>query len=163
MTEVDAPETVTRGKKLPFPPLLQCVFFGIVGFALAQNVPSLGFQFEALFWVSIALVLAGLIVLLLSVRSFGKAGTTVNPIEPDKAGQLVTTGLYSFTRNPMYLGMLLVLLGGALGLQNIAAFSAPILYAISITRFQIIPEERDLVEIFGTAFSDYCSQTRRWI
>lgn len=163
MPQTDRPKLDNAPSKLYFPPLLQFLVYGIAGYALAASLPALRFHLEVLFWVSIVLVLAGLVVLLLSVRSFGKAGTTVSPIEPDKAGSLVTTGLYRFTRNPMYLGMLLVLLGGAIGLENIAALSAPILYAISITRFQIIPEERVLAKIFGTAFSDYCNRTRRWI
>ena len=150
-------------RRLYFPPLLQFLVYGLVGYLLAVNLPGLGFEFAAVLWASVPIALAGLIVLLVAVRSFARVGTTVNPIEPDKAGKLVTSGLYRFTRNPMYLGMLLVLIGGALALQNIAALAGPALYMISMTRFQIIPEERVLERSFGSAFTAYCQQTRRWL
>ena len=150
-------------KRLYFSPLLQFAIYGIASYFLAVNIPFLTIQSGVFFWLSVPMVLAGSLLLLLSVRSFARAGTTVNPIEPEKAERLVTTGLYRFTRNPMYLGMLLVLLGLAFAWQNIAAFSGALLYAISITVFQIIPEERVLEENFGNAFAAYREQTRRWL
>ena len=75
----------------------------------------------------------------------------------------LTTGLYRVTRNPMYLGMLLVLFGWAVFLSNLAALLIAPLFALYITRFQIIPEERVLAEKFGAAFMAYQSQVRRWL
>lgn len=162
MTEISDPKPAKTSRKLYFPPLLHFMVYGLFSYILAANMPALGYQFVVLFWASLPMALIGLLVLLASVRSFAIAGTTVNPIEPEKAGQLVTSGLYRFTRNPMYLGMLLVLFAGAIALQNIAALSGPILYAISMTLFQIMPEERVLEENFGSAFTVYRQQTRRW-
>ncbi len=163
MPQSQIPKRPKKQKKLYFPPLMQFALYGLTGYILAANLPALAYESAPLFWVSVPVIAAGALVLFSAVRSFGKANTTVNPITPEQAEQLVTTGLYHFTRNPMYLGMLLVLLGAALALQNLAAFSGPILYSLSITLFQIIPEERVLEQNFGSAFTAYRKQTRRWL
>jgi len=163
MPQTQISERSKKQKKLYFPPLMQFAFYGLAGYILATNLPALAYGSVPLFWLSVPVIAAGALVLFFAVRSFGRANTTVNPITPEQAEQLVTTGLYRFTRNPMYLGMLLVLVGGALALQNLAAFSGPILYALSITLLQIIPEERVLEQNFGSAFTAYRKQTRRWL
>ncbi len=163
MTKTSQSKMAKATKKLYFPPLLQYSVYGIAGYIAAASTPALAYQSATVFWVSIPLILAGLMVLLISVRPFARAGTTVNPIEPEKAGQLVTSGLYRFTRNPMYLGILLVLLGAALAIQNIAALSGPLFFLISMTLLQIMPEERVLEQNFGDAFAAYRQQTRRWL
>jgi protein-S-isoprenylcysteine O-methyltransferase Ste14 len=163
MTKPSQSKPSKKAQRLYFPPLAQFAIYGIASYVLAAILPFLAIQSAVFFWLSVPLVLFGSIVLLVSVRSFAKAGTTVNPIEPEKADRLVTSGLYRFTRNPMYLGMLLVLFALAFALQNIAAFSGPLLYALSITLFQIIPEERVLEGKFGIAFAAYRKQTRRWL
>ena len=123
----------------------------------------------------LALVLPGrrpiaLVVVALSVAigaagmlSFRRARTTINPTTPDAASSLVVTGIYRFTRNPMYLGFFLLLTGWAIYLANIPAFAGPVLFVLYINRFQIAPEERALAAKFGTAFDDYRRRTRRWI
>lgn len=153
---------VQESGKLYFPPLLQFLIYGLFGYALARVFPAMSYESAILYWASIPLAVLGLLVLLAAVRSFGRTGTTINPIEPDKADQLVMTGLYRFTRNPMYLGMLLVLVAGTLFLQNAAALGGAILYMASMTFLQIMPEERVLEQKFGEAFSTYRKQTRRW-
>lgn len=149
--------------KLYFPPLAQFAVFAAFGFFVSRLLPQLHIDFGGLFWVAIPLFLAGALILLAAVRSFGKAETTVNPIEPGRAESLVTNGLYRWTRNPMYLGMLLVMLGGMLVLQNAASFLGPILFVTSMTVLQIKPEERVLKQKFGEAYAQYAEQTRRWL
>jgi protein-S-isoprenylcysteine O-methyltransferase Ste14 len=84
-------------------------------------------------------------------------------LKPETATSLVTNGVYRYTRNPMYLGMLLVLLAWAIYLSAPAALMGPIAFWLYIQRFQIQPEERALVAMFGSAFTDYMSRVRRWI
>lgn len=148
--------------KLYFPPLAQFIVYGLLGYLASRAMPSLGYTASIAVWIALVMFGLGAIILFQAVRLFGKAETTVNPIEPEKAERLVTSGLYRFTRNPMYLGMLLVLLGGALYLQNIAALSGPLAYMLSMTFLQIKPEERVLSAKFGKPFEDYCQRTRRW-
>ena len=95
--------------------------------------------------------------------AFRRAKTTINPLRPANASSLVTSGIYRLTRNPMYLGLLLVLVAWALHLSSVLAFAGPILFVLYIRRFQIAPEERVLADKFGKAYSDYTSQVRRWL
>lgn len=95
--------------------------------------------------------------------SFRRALTTGSPTSPEDSTSLVSTGVYAITRNPIYLGMLLVLIAGALCLTSLWALLAPLSFALYITRFQIIPEERALETLFGLAFADYKRRVRRWL
>ena len=82
---------------------------------------------------------------------------------PQKASALVTSGVYRITRNPMYLGMLLVLAGWGVWLGNAAAFVGLPLFVAVLNLLQIAPEERVLRERFGDAFTRYAARVRRWI
>ena len=149
--------------KLLFPPLAQFIVYGIASYGLAASLPALDHGFGVVLWPGALLLLVGMVLLCHAVQTFGNADTTINPVDPEKAEKLVTTGLYRFSRNPMYLGMLLALAAGALMLQNIAAFAGPLLFAASVTILQIRPEERVLRRKFGGEYDSYCQQTRRWI
>ena len=95
--------------------------------------------------------------------SFGWASTTIDPIHPQAASTLVTRGIYRITRNPMYVG--LVLLQAAWALQvgaGLAALGVPA-FAIWLHRFQVLPEERALRVRFGQSYVDYCGSVRRWL
>jgi protein-S-isoprenylcysteine O-methyltransferase Ste14 len=105
----------------------------------------------------------GVAVAVGGVMSFRRAKTTVNPLKPETSVALVSTGVYSFTRNPMYLGMVLALFAWALYLSSIWSFVGPVLFALYITRFQIVPEERVLDRLFGTPFAEYKKRVRRWL
>ena len=82
---------------------------------------------------------------------------------PQKASALVTSGVYRITRNPMYLGMLLVLAGWAVWLGNAAALIGLPLFVGVLNLLQIAPEERVLRGRFGDAFTRYAARVRRWI
>jgi protein-S-isoprenylcysteine O-methyltransferase Ste14 len=95
--------------------------------------------------------------------AFRRAKTTVNPFRPQNATALVTSGIYRFTRNPMYLGLTLLLLGWALFLCSAWALAGPVLFVLYVGRFQIKPEEKILSAKFGAAYSEYVSRVRRWL
>ena len=90
-------------------------------------------------------------------------GTTIHPRNPDKTEVLVTSGVYRFTRNPMYLGLMLLL--SAYYLLQPTPFSPFGLLGVLwyLTRFQIVPEERVLAEKFGDLYLQYKQTVRRWI
>jgi protein-S-isoprenylcysteine O-methyltransferase Ste14 len=113
--------------------------------------------------VAVVLTVLGAAVALGGVLSFRRARTTVNPLKPETSAVLVSTGVYSFTRNPMYLGMALVLLAWAVYLASVWSLLGPLLFALFITRFQIVPEERVLDRLFGTSFAAYKKRVRRWL
>jgi protein-S-isoprenylcysteine O-methyltransferase Ste14 len=112
---------------------------------------------------AIGLALAGAFIALAGVREFRRARTTVNPLAPARASSLVTGGVFGRTRNPMYLGMLLVLAGWAVWLGNAAAWLGLPLFVVVLNGLQIKPEERILRERFGAAFDDYAARVRRWL
>ena len=95
--------------------------------------------------------------------AFRRAKTTINPLRPANASSLVTSGIYRFTRNPMYLGLLLLLLGWSVYLSSVFVFVGPVLLVLYLGRFQIAPEERVLAAKFGEAYLDYRSRVRRWL
>lgn len=95
--------------------------------------------------------------------SFRKASTTVNPLKPESATSLVDSGVFRYSRNPMYVGMVLCLTGWAVALSSVLAILGIVAFILFIGRFQILPEERALKELFGAEFEDYCARVRRWI
>tara|TARA_X000000368_G_scaffold408227_1_gene388613 strand:- start:586 stop:906 length:321 start_codon:yes stop_codon:yes gene_type:complete len=105
----------------------------------------------------------GLFVFISAVRSFRKQKTTVNPLEPSQASSLVTSGIFKFSRNPMYLGMLIILLSTSFKFNLIGGMIISLFFYIFITKFQIIPEEEAMNELFGDKFTQYSNTTRRWI
>lgn len=114
--------------------------------------------------VAVALLCAaGAVFDLLGLLAFRGARTTVNPLRPERASALVTGGVYRVTRNPMYVGMALLLLAWAVYLSTALSFAGPLVFAIYITRFQIRPEERVLKAIFGATYMAYAARVRRWL
>lgn len=110
-----------------------------------------------------AVGLLGAGVALAAYVSFKRARTTINPLRPERASSLVVSGVFRFTRNPMYLGIVLAVLGWALHLGAWVALVAPALCGAYLQRFQILPEERVLTQRFGEQFTRYCERVRRWI
>jgi len=109
------------------------------------------------------LVAAGVAFDLLGLVAFRASRTTINPLRPERASALVTGGVYRVTRNPMYVGMGLLLLALAVYLSALLPFAGPVFFVLYITRFQIQPEERVLSGIFGEEYSTYAARVRRWL
>lgn len=113
-------------------------------------------------------VTAGLIVIagfigIAGVYEFRKAKTTVNPVKPETASQVVDTGVFAYTRNPMYVALLLVIIAIGLWWQHLSVILCGALFVAYMNRFQIKPEERALERLFGEDYLDYKNQVRRWI
>ena len=113
--------------------------------------------------ISLFLLILGLFVFISAVRSFRKQKTTVNPLAPKQASSLVISGIFKYSRNPMYLGMLIVLLSISFKFNLIGGIITSLFFYVFITKFQIIPEEVAMNELFGDQFIDYSKKTRRWI
>jgi protein-S-isoprenylcysteine O-methyltransferase Ste14 len=107
--------------------------------------------------------IAGLILAIAGMKEFKTFDTTIHPTHPEKTTSLVTSGIFQFTRNPMYLGLLIVLLGWADLLDSFLAYSGALIFFLYISAFQIKPEEEVMKGKFGEEFSEYCSQVRRWL
>jgi protein-S-isoprenylcysteine O-methyltransferase Ste14 len=113
--------------------------------------------------VAAVLAVAGITFDLLGVLAFLRSKTTINPLRPAKASALVTGGIYRITRNPMYVGLALLLLAWAVYLSSLWPFLGPVLLVLYIDRFQIAPEERVLGGLFGEEYARYAARVRRWL
>lgn len=113
--------------------------------------------------VAAAIALAGGGISLAGIVSFLRAKTTVNPTKPENTSSLVTAGIYRATRNPMYLGLLLVLVAWAAFLSSAWALLGPVAFVLFINRFQIAPEERVMAAMFGANYAEYAARVRRWL
>ena len=131
--------------------------------AIAALPPQLELPRSLRLWGAMVLGVIGLAVMFSGVIAFRHAHTTINPLKPETATALVSGGIYSFTRNPMYLGILLVLLAWGVYLASLWVFLGPLLFALYITRFQILPEEAALEKLFGSPFLEYRKRVRRWL
>ncbi|MEL7322615.1 MAG: isoprenylcysteine carboxylmethyltransferase family protein [Pseudomonadota bacterium] len=148
---------------LRVPPVLQALVCGAISWGTSYLAPFLAFSGWWLLAFAGLFLAIGAIILVLAVRAFVRARTTVNPLSPDDADTLVTNGLYRLSRNPMYLAMACLLVGAAFLIGNLAAFIGPVLFVWVMTELQIKPEERALHSKFGEAFLAYSRRTRRWI
>ncbi|WP_420430422.1 methyltransferase family protein [Hyphobacterium sp.] len=145
------------------PPPVIMVFF--TGIALELDVVSPLDILMGRARLLLVLLLAGLgvMVVLLGVMAFRRQKTTINPYKIDDASALVTNGIYRFTRNPMYLGMLLILFAVVAYTQDVLALLAPAGFIVVLNRLQIRPEERAMLQTFGDTYAAYCERVRRWI
>ncbi|MCO5975848.1 methyltransferase family protein [Ideonella oryzae] len=145
------------------PPPLLALLLGWAMHASAAGSPALPWP-RAVAWPLMALlVLAGLACDLSGLWRFLRARTTINPLRPQNSSALVTGGIYRLTRNPMYLGLALLLSAWAVHLQTAWPWAGPLAFVAYITRFQILPEERALRARFGSDYQAYCERVRRWL
>lgn len=149
--------------ELKIPPLVVGVCIAACMWLVSWAQPAFAFTFALHRILAVSLGLAGVLIAGSAVVSFGRAKTTVNPMKPDASSSLVTSGIYNFTRNPMYLGFLSALVGWALVLSNVLAFLLLPAFILYMNRFQIEPEERALTALFGQEFVEYSSRVHRWI
>ena len=143
------------------PPPIVTLTFGLFIYFSRPFFPE--FNNELLSIVSGLSLLIGIGVLVSAVASFRKQKTTVNPLDIEKASSLVISGVFKYSRNPMYLGMVFILLSIALKFNLIGGIILTLLFAIFITRFQIIPEEVEMEKLFKEEFDSYKKKTRRWL
>jgi protein-S-isoprenylcysteine O-methyltransferase Ste14 len=145
--------------KIP-PPIVTLVFAALIYFSSKWS-PSIVFRGQNL--ISLFLMMLGFLVLLIAISAFIKLKTTINPLKPEAASSLVTMGIFRISRNPMYLGMLLLIIslwiktGAVLGFILVAGFIAYLNY------FQIFPEEQAMKGLFSDKYKTYCQQVRRWL
>ena len=145
------------------PPPVVMILLGLAAYFTARHWPQLSLTISLHSLLAAVLVGIGIALDILPALVFRRARTTVNPLTPAATSSLVTTGIYRYTRNPMYLGQALILAGWAVYLQHGLALLAPVLFVLYITRFQIMAEERVLAVRFAPAYQEFCKQTRRWL
>ena len=145
--------------KIP-PPLIVLVLIVSIYFSSKKiDLINIPLQLE----ISIFVLSAGILIFVNPVLQFIKSKTTVNPIQFEDVNKLVTSGIFKYSRNPMYLGMLMIVLSTSIFYLNIYSILTPLLFMLWINKFQIKREEEFLIEKFGDEYLSYKKKTRRWI
>lgn len=159
----DAPQSRSAWLDHRIPPPVVGALLAAAMWGVSGTGPTLPIPDGPKLLLVLLLTGAGAAFDLLGLLAFRAARTTVNPLRPDRSTAIVSGGVYRVTRNPMYVGMALLLFAWAVQLSAVAAFAGPVVFMLYITRFQIRPEERALEQRFGDAYRRYASEVRRWL
>ena len=151
------------GLELRVPPVAVLLIAAALIWAVDQSGAAPGFTFAGRTVAAALLAAVGIGVTMAGLAAFRRARTTVNPLKPEEASRLVVSGVYRVTRNPMYLGFLLLLVAWAIYLGNLGALLVIGVFVLYMNLFQIAPEERALAARFGAEFDEYRRRVRRWI
>ena len=149
--------------ELKIPPPAVALFVAVLMWLASQLTEPPRASFAIRVAAALALLIVGQSISVGGMRSFRKAKTTMNPFKPSATSALVSDGVYRFTRNPMYVGLLITLLGWAAFLSQPVALVFLPLFVLYMTQFQIKPEERVLSSLFGTEYAEYMAKVRRWL
>jgi len=145
------------------PPPLAALSIGGTMAAIAWFTPAVQVGSSGRFALGVALIALGVLVIVQGARTFWRNETTIDPVDIGRASSFVTSGVFRYSRNPMYVGFTAVLIGWAVCLAAPWASLGPVAFVLFTDRFQIIPEERLMRAKFGQAYEDYRSQVRRWL
>ncbi len=145
------------------PPLIVLAVFVIIMRYVVFLFPFLTLESDLHFSVPVLVVLLGLSLIFISSITLYRHGTTLNPLKPQLTSILVTSGLYRYSRNPIYSGLVLILAGWGVYLQNLASLFCVLLFVLYINRFQIFPEEESLAQKFGVEYEIYKNSVNRWL
>ena len=149
--------------KLKVPPVIVMAITVFLMWVIEKYLPVEFLAFNAPKWIIILTSILGIACIVLGVIQFSVKKTTVNPHKPEDSTSLVSSGIYSISRNPMYLGMAILLLAETVYLGSLFGPLWIIGFMLFINQFQIKPEEKALRDLFGSAFEEYCRRTRRWL
>jgi protein-S-isoprenylcysteine O-methyltransferase Ste14 len=152
-----------RTLELKIPPPAVALLVGVAMWWVARQLPAVELTGQLRVAITVVCAAFGVIVALLALWAFRQAKTTVNPVTPEKASSVVTSGIFGYTRNPMYVGLTAFLAGWAVWLSVPWVFLGPVALMLYLTRFQIIPEERVMSSKFGRNYDDYRKRVRRWL
>lgn len=155
--------TEMRCLELKIPPPAVAALVALAMWRAASIPPLWALQESVRLVVASCLAIVGVIFDIAAILAFRRAKTTINPLRPDKTSAFVAQGIYRVTRNPMYLGLSLLLAAWAVWLAGSWSALGPVAFMLYISRYQIAPEERAMLARFGSAYGEYQSQVRRWL
>ena len=149
--------------ELKVPPLLLVLVLAGAMWFVARQLPSLAFMLPWRDGLAVTVSAVGISFMLAGLYEFKKARTTFNPMTPDAASSVVTSGIYRASRNPMYVGFLFLLIGWAIWLSHPLPLLFLPVFVLYMNRFQICPEERTLSAKFGEEYDAYKKDVHRWL
>ena len=151
-----------KALELRIPPPVVGLLVAAAMWGIARALPAVLAVRDPAFAAAVV-ALIGLAFDLAGIVSFYRAKTTINPLRPHKTSSLVSTGVYRVTRNPMYVGLLFLLIAWAIYLSSAWALLGPLAFVLYMNRFQIGPEEKVLGVLFGDEYEEYRRKVRRWL
>tara|TARA_A100001011_G_scaffold131499_1_gene138594 strand:+ start:153 stop:605 length:453 start_codon:yes stop_codon:yes gene_type:complete len=143
------------------PPPVVALILVISNYFSSKKIDLIHIPFQTS--IAIFILFVGLLILINPILKFIKSKTTINPIKFKKVNKLVTSGIYKYSRNPMYLSFLIIVFSTSIFYLNIYSILTPLFFYLWINRFQIKREEVFLTEKFGKDYLSYKKKTRRWI
>lgn len=149
--------------ELKVPPVVVFGFFALVMWAISQYFPVFDVEIPFQYYLTAILMITAISTGLYSIYVLMKNATTLHAHKPDQTKVLITAGPYKHTRNPMYLSLSLILIGWAIFLSDLLALMLMPFFYMYMSRFQIVPEERYLLEKFEEEFESYMEHTPRWL
>ena len=149
--------------ELRIPPLALFIVFDIMIWTACAYLPAGNLALPERRFFAVIAFLLGFGIVSAGVFEFRRRKTTMSPFSPERTASVVSSGIYRWSRNPMYLGMALALFGVAAWRSSLPGFGLVLVFCAYMTRFQVKPEERMLLKLFGSEFSAYMTQVRRWI
>jgi protein-S-isoprenylcysteine O-methyltransferase Ste14 len=149
--------------ELKIPPPLIALLLAIAMWGLADLEPRVETSLPLRRAMALVIAVAGAAFDVLAVLAFLKSRTTINPMAPGRTSTFIARGPYRITRNPMYVGLVLLLVAWAVFLGALWPIVGPVFFVLYVTRFQIEPEERILCGLFGDEYRAYMTRVRRWL
>jgi protein-S-isoprenylcysteine O-methyltransferase Ste14 len=149
--------------ELKAPPPFVALVLALAMWAVSRLTSTFEVDASLRITAAVSMALVGGAFSAAGITAFRRVKTTLNPMKPETATALVTGGIYRVTRNPMYVGLLFVLLGWTAFLCAPWALAGPVVFVAYMTRFQIAPEEKALVSAFGEVYARYRARVRRWL
>ena len=146
--------------KNKIPPTILTLLFLIFNYIFSFNFLKINIPYKYFF--TTLLLILGFYIIIRSSRLFAQAKTSIDPFRPFKSTSLITNDIYKYSRNPMYFGYLLIILGSSVYLGNVISIIIIPLFIFTINFLQIIPEEEALKDIYGPRYDEYLSKVRRW-
>lgn len=152
-----------RALENKIPPVLLVIICGAVTYLVSQAFPRIGVSQSVGMWLGLLFTAAGLLIASAGALEFRRRKTTIDPMHPGKASALVDSGVYKFSRNPMYVGVAAFLVAFAFFMQSLFLLLSVPLFIVVMNKLQIEPEEVALLSIFGEEYEQYKSRVRRWL
>jgi protein-S-isoprenylcysteine O-methyltransferase Ste14 len=146
---------------LKIPPPLLVLILVVSNYFSSKKIDLILFPNQEI--TSIIIFLIGMLILINPIFKFIKSKTTIDPIKFKKVNKLITSGIYRYSRNPMYLGLLMLVTSTSIFYLNIFSITTPFFFYYWVNRFQIKREEIFLTKKFGKEYLLYKTKTRRWI
>ncbi|MGI9271948.1 MAG: methyltransferase family protein [Woeseiaceae bacterium] len=145
------------------PPPILLLLFGAAMWFVAKSEFAYPVSIPYALIIAIVIAVIGVSIAVLALRRFSAAETTVNPLKPDTATSLVQSGIFSKSRNPMYVGLVMDLVAWSVWLQSLGNIVLLLVFIVVLNEWQIKPEEAAMRKLFGDEYADYCKKVRRWL